>query len=46
MSSIDNRKSNFLKALTRVVGQPSSIGDAVYSRDDCNAALTSANVQT
>jgi hypothetical protein len=44
MSSIDNRKSNFLKALSRVVGQPSSIGDAVYSRDDCNAALSSANV--
>ena len=44
MNSIDNRKTNFLKALTRVVGAPSSIGDAVYSRDDCNAALSSANV--
>ena len=44
MNSIDNRKTNFLKALTRVVGAPSSIGVAVYSRDDCNAALSSANV--
>jgi len=26
------------------VGAPSSIGVAVYSRDDCNAALSSANV--
>jgi len=40
-NSIDNRKANFLAALVRVVGEPKSIADAVYSRDDCNAALTS-----
>ena len=40
-NSIDNRKANFLAALARVVGEPKSIADAVYSRDDCNAALTS-----
>ena len=44
MSNIDTRKQNFLRALERVVGRPSSLVDAVYSRDDCNAALTSANV--
>ena len=43
-NSIDNRKANFLAALARVVGEPKSIADAVYSRDDCNAALSSANV--
>ena len=43
-NSIDNRKANFLAALVRVVGEPKSVADAVYSRDDCNAALTSANV--
>jgi len=40
-NSIDNRKANFLAALARVVGEPKSVADAVYSRDDCNAALTS-----
>ena len=40
-NSIDNRKANFLAALVRVVGEPKSVADAVYSRDDCNAALTS-----
>ena len=44
MSNIDTRKTNFLAALARVVGHPASIAEAVYSRDDCNAALTSANV--
>ena len=44
MSNIDNRKANFLAALHRVCGLPATIEAAVYSRDDCNAALTSANV--
>jgi hypothetical protein len=41
MSNIDTRKQNFLRALARVVGLPQSVTEAVYSRDDCNAALTS-----
>ena len=44
MSNIDTRKQNFLRALARVVGLPATVEAAVYSRDDCNAALTSANV--
>ena len=44
MSNIDTRKANFLAALHRVCGLPATIEAAVYSRDDCNAALTSANV--
>ena len=44
MSNIDTRKTNFLAALARVVGHPATIEQAVYSRDECNAALSSANV--
>ena len=44
MSNIDTRKANFLTALSRVVGLPNTLEAAVYSRDECNAALTSANV--
>ena len=44
MSSIDIRKSNFITALTRVVGAPATLEAAVYSREACNAALTSAIV--
>ena len=44
MSNIDTRKTNFLAAIHRVCGLPDTIEAAVYSRDDCNAALTSANV--
>ena len=44
MSNIDTRKQNFLRALARVGGFPATVEAAVYSRDDCNAALTSANV--
>ena len=39
MNSIDIRKRNFLNALQILNGSPNSIGDAVYSRDQCVAAL-------
>ena len=38
-SNIDNRKKKFLKALTDLYGEPSSIGDAVYTREQCMTAL-------
>jgi hypothetical protein len=44
MNSIDNRKRNFLNALTRVCGIPLTVSDAVYDRSDCLAALTSCIV--
>ena len=34
-SSIDNRKTKFLKALTDLYGTPSSIGEARYTREQC-----------
>jgi hypothetical protein len=42
MSSIDIRKANFLAALKRGCGIPLTISDAVYTRDQCNAAISSA----
>jgi hypothetical protein len=39
MSSIDIRKRNFLNALEILYGKPFSIGDAIYSRKQCIAAI-------
>ena len=38
-SSIDNRKTKFLKALTDLYGVPSSIGEARYTREQCVRAF-------
>ena len=39
MNSIDIRKQNFLNALSTLFGNPDSIGDAVYTREQCINAL-------
>ena len=41
-SNIDNRKNNFLASLSDLFGTPSTLADAVYSRDQCVAALNQA----
>ena len=41
-SNIDNRKKNFLASLSDLFGTPSTLADAVYSRDQCVAALNQA----
>ena len=38
-SNIDIRKRNFLNALQILYGTPNSIGDAVYTREQCLAAI-------
>jgi hypothetical protein len=38
-SNIDIRKRNFLNALQILNGTPNSIGDAVYTREQCLAAI-------
>jgi hypothetical protein len=45
-NSIDNRKSNFLKALTELFGTPASVGDAVYTRGQCLDALSARDSYT
>jgi MoxR-like ATPase len=42
MNTIDNRKKKFLTALSFVCGDPQSIGEAVYTRDQCLEALSTA----
>jgi hypothetical protein len=39
MSSIDIRKRNFLNALYILYGNPTSIGEATYTREQCIAAI-------
>jgi len=39
MSSIDIRKRNFLNALYILYGNPASIGEATYTREQCIAAI-------
>jgi hypothetical protein len=39
MSSIDIRKRNFLNALYVLYGNPTSIGEATYTREQCIAAI-------
>ena len=39
MSNIDNRKRNFLAALTKFNGVPKTVQEAVYSRMQCTAAM-------
>jgi len=41
-SNIDNRKKNFLAALETLNGTPSTLADAIYSREQCMAALDRA----
>jgi|688.fasta_scaffold246600_2 hypothetical protein len=41
-SNIDNRKKNFLAALEILNGTPSTLADAIYSREQCMAALDRA----
>jgi hypothetical protein len=41
MNSKDTRKQNFLLALTSLYGSPESVGEAVYTRDQCLLALES-----
>jgi len=38
-NNIDKRKNNFLNALTMLYGTPVSIGDAIYTREQCVNAL-------
>jgi hypothetical protein len=45
-NSIDNRKANFLKALTELYGSPASVGDAVYTRGQCITALSARDSYT
>jgi hypothetical protein len=39
MSNIDTRKRNFLNALYILYGNPTSIGEATYTREQCIAAI-------
>ncbi len=39
MSNIDTRKRNFLNALYILYGNPASIGEATYTREQCIAAI-------
>jgi hypothetical protein len=41
-SNIDNRKKNFLASLNDLFGTPSTLADAIYSREQCVAALNQA----
>ena len=41
-SNIDNRKKNFLASLETLYGTPFGVADAIYSRDQCVAALNQA----
>ena len=40
MNTIDNRKKKFLTALSFVCGEPQTIGEAIYTRDQCLEALS------
>ena len=42
-SNIDDRKNNFLASLKTLFGTPNGVADAVYSREQCVAALIAAN---
>ena len=41
--NIDNRKNKFLNALTNLYGTPVSVGDAIYTREQCINALMATN---
>ena len=40
MNTIDNRKKKFLTALSFVCGEPQTIGEAIYTREECLSALS------
>jgi hypothetical protein len=40
MSNIDTRKRNFLNALETLYGKPFGISDAIYTREQCIAAIS------
>jgi hypothetical protein len=42
-NNIDKRKTKFLNALTNLYGTPVSVGDAIYTREQCVNALIATN---
>jgi len=42
-NNIDKRKTKFLNALTHLYGTPVSVGDAIYTREQCVNALIATN---